>query len=288
MKRLLTLLVLVLVGTTAAAEKRVVLLGVRENMEFMQQWASIEEARLTSGSKAQAIQSKKSSAYILAPKSAVSLPVRANTLHEADVAIIVVDATIGTLPHNREDALLVRQTRVPTIAIMLANVQDLFAAAPSDARELLRLVEAEMREVLRLYEVGGDQTLLFHDANRDTWAPATADAGLKDIGSVLGSLPLRRSPPAGPRLQTSAPAQVYFLTDGEAPGYAVSFNDTTSLDMWSEGSATTVAVTSAQPVGPGDVVEVTLQSAKEFAGDPGSRFMLSAGDRIVGIGVITK
>jgi translation elongation factor EF-Tu-like GTPase len=288
MNRLCAIVLLVLVSANAAAEKRIVVLGATQEMDFMQQWAEVEGSELSSGSKANALRATKSDAYIVATKETASLHLLANTLHEADAAIIVVDAAQGPLPHNREHALIARQTRVPTVAIMLANVQGLFSAAPADARELLELIDVETRELLSAYEVGGADTLLFHDARRSAWAPGSADASISDISTVVRGLPSRKRATAAPRTQKSADAQMYFLTDGEAPGYAVSFNDSVSLGIWSEGTSATVTVASAQSVAPGDIAEISINSSKNFSGSAGSRIMLIDSGRIVGIGVITE
>lgn len=288
MNRRILAAVLLLVCAPALGEHRIVLLGISENMDLMQRWATIEGAELRRGSQAASFQSSKSELLVLAPAKDVSMQRLSNTLYKADAAIVVVDSTIGPLPHNREHALLIRQARVPTVAIMLANVQDLFSVAPSDARELLQLIDVEMREVLTIYEVGGADTLTLHDAERSTWAPASADAGIKSAAQVITSLPLRQRPSSRPASRTTAAGQAYILTEPEAPYGAVAFDEPIALQIWSEGTGGKVTVSSDVPVRPGDLAEISISSEDSFSGDPGSRFLLFRDNHVVGVGILTN
>ena len=70
---------------------------------------------------------------------------------QMDGAILVVAATDGPMPQNREHILLARQVGVPAMVVFL-NKCDLV-----DDPELLELVEMEVRELLTSYGYPGDE-----------------------------------------------------------------------------------------------------------------------------------
>src|SRR5216110_2999552 len=69
---------------------------------------------------------------------------------QMDGAILVVAATDGPMPQNKEHVLLARQVGVPYIVVFL-NKCDMVEDA-----ELLELVELEVRELLKSYQFPGD------------------------------------------------------------------------------------------------------------------------------------
>ncbi len=69
---------------------------------------------------------------------------------QMDGAILVVAATDGPMPQNREHILLARQVEVPYVVVFLNKVDAV------DDPELLDLVELEVRELLTKYQFPGD------------------------------------------------------------------------------------------------------------------------------------
>src|SRR6201995_4176572 len=69
---------------------------------------------------------------------------------QMDGGILVVAATDGPMPQNREHVLLARQVGVPYLVVALNKVDAV------DDPELLELVELEVRELLKSYKFPGD------------------------------------------------------------------------------------------------------------------------------------
>ena len=59
-----------------------------------------------------------------------SIPISdvADSLYTSDVALLVLDATHGPLPENREHTLATRQSRVPYVIVLITNVDALYDA----------------------------------------------------------------------------------------------------------------------------------------------------------------
>lgn len=73
---------------------------------------------------------------------------------QMDGAILVVAATDGPMPQTREHILLSKQVGVPKIVVFLNKVDML--GDPSEASEILELVELEVRGLLSEYGFDGD------------------------------------------------------------------------------------------------------------------------------------
>ena len=73
---------------------------------------------------------------------------------QMDGAILVVAATDGPMPQTREHILLSKQVGVPKIGVFLNKVDML--GEPSEAEEIIELVELEVRGLLSEYGFDGD------------------------------------------------------------------------------------------------------------------------------------
>ena len=73
---------------------------------------------------------------------------------QMDGAILVVAATDGPMPQTREHILLSKQVGVPKIVVFLNKVDML--GEPSEAEEIIELVELEVRGLLSEYGFDGD------------------------------------------------------------------------------------------------------------------------------------
>lgn len=73
---------------------------------------------------------------------------------QMDGAILVVAATDGPMPQTREHILLSKQVGVPKIVVFLNKVDML--GDPSEAQEIIELVELEVRGLLSEYGFDGD------------------------------------------------------------------------------------------------------------------------------------
>lgn len=138
--------------------------------------------------------------------SSESVAERAKLLASADVAMILVDATQGPLPVNREDVLLSRQFCRGPVMIGFSR------SAAVDDPELLELEELEMRELLNSYELPGDSATLCFDSEQ---AKTKHPKGFPAIAGLLSKLePVAEASP----LQSvrEIEASVYVLADAEA------------------------------------------------------------------------
>lgn len=288
MKQISVILSVLLLSQSLHAEVRIAVVGVHEDMNLIERWASIENTSVSETANARIFRVDDLDALVLAPRPKASLADVASLLYQANAAVIVIDTTQGPLPINREHIILARQARVPVISIMLANVDELHALAPKDAIELLMLEEEEVRSLMAAYELDGPSALLFHDANAGTNAPTASSGGLNRAASMVARIinDDDRDPPTEPRRQ--ARGQVYLLTAAEVNGVPVSISGSTSMEIWSEGRSAVVEVASATAAGPGDVSEVSIRAQREFRGEAGSRFVLIKDESLVGIGVLTE
>lgn len=288
MKQIFIILVLMILGQSLQAEVRIAVVGVDNDMNLIERWAGFEGTAVRETKSSQSFRVDDLDAFVLAPRPETSLAQVASLLYQASAAVIVIDTTQGPLPANREHLILARQARVPVIAIMLANVDELHALAPGDATELLRLEEEEVRSLMAAYELDGRSALVFHDTNVRANAPKASAGGLSKAASTVAGISRGgdRNPPADPQQQGRG--QVYLLTAAEANGAPVSISRSTSMVIWSEGATATVEVTPTRAVAPGGVAEVSIRAESMFLGRAGSRFVLIRDDSVVGLGVLTE
>ncbi|MGI9239145.1 MAG: hypothetical protein ACR2QZ_17230 [Woeseiaceae bacterium] len=113
-------------GQPLQAEVRIAVVGTDNAMDLITRWASSEGASVNETKSAQSFRIDNLDAMVLAPRPETSIAQVASLLHQANAAVIVIDATQGPLPINREHIILARQARVPVITIMLRLVRDLF------------------------------------------------------------------------------------------------------------------------------------------------------------------
>jgi translation elongation factor EF-Tu-like GTPase len=287
-KQIFIILVLMILGQPLHAEVRIAVVGIDNDMNLIERWASTEGTSVNDTKNSRSFRIDDPNAVVLAPRPETSLAQVASLLYQANAAVIVIDTTQGPLPANREHIMLARQARVPVISIMLANVDELHALAPGDATELLMLEEEEVRFLMAAYELDGGSALLFHDANVGANAPKASAGGLSKAVSVITGISKGgdRNPPAEPQRQ--ARGQVYLLTAAEANGVPASISGSASMVIWSEGSSATVEVTSVTAAAPGDVAEVSIRAQGTFFGQAGSRFVLIKNESVVGLGVLTE
>ena len=288
MKQICIIALLLTLGQSLQAEVRIAVLGVDNEMDLIERWASAENSSVKESNSSQSFKIDDLNALVLAPRPETSPAQAASLLYQGHAAVIVIDATQGPLPINREHVILASQARVPVISIMLANVDDLHALAPADATGFLRLEEEEVRSLITAYELDGHAALLFHDAKIGANAPKASDGGLSDAASIVAGKSTGSDRAASMEPQRRARGQVYLLTEGEAKGEAASIAGSTSMVIWSGGSSAPVEVTSKRAASPGDIVEISIDAPHMFLGEAGSRFILIKDDSVVGLGVLTE
>jgi len=222
----------------------------------------------------------------LAPGGSVTS--MANLLHASDIALIVVDSTAGPAPAIREHILIARQARVPMLAMLLANVEALYAGAPEEAVELLAMETQEIRALLSTYDLDGNSVLVYQDAKIPQAVEGIAAFGIRDTLRALSRFAPRRAHAKGMGSASEIWGAVYLLTELEADGHAVSLAPKDSLVVWSEGTQSKAMLASRTQYHPGDFREMPLSMEAPLKGMEGSRILLVSGDRVVGLGDITQ
>jgi len=212
----------------------------------------------------------------------------ADLLHVTDIALIVVDSTKGPTPVIREHILIARQARVPMLAILLANVQRLYAGVPDEAAELLAIEVQEIRELLSAYDLNGDSVDVYYDSRTPAAGTAAAGFGTREALRALSRFVPRRVR-AGDLLKVRELwGAVYLLTDLEADGNAVTLSPQDEITIWSEGTRSKATLNSISQYHPGDFREMALSLEEPLNGMEGSRILLLSGERVVGLGAITQ
>lgn len=212
----------------------------------------------------------------------------ANQLLTADVAFLVVDSTQGPLPIVREQLIVSRQARVPSVVIYFSNTRTLLTAAAKDAAELLELEEMEMRELLNKYEMGGDRAAVLFDGDVAKVYRSEFAKGSTELARFLSTYRQRR--PAQPLLRTVSQFNCYYylLSNPEANGKGISLTDQSEIEVWVEGRVATATVKSKKLHKPGDNGEFLLALGTSLKATEGSRVLLLRNGATVGVGVVAS
>lgn len=212
----------------------------------------------------------------------------ADLLQVTDIALIVMDSTIGPTPVIREHVLIARQARVPMLAMLLTKVERLYAKAPAEAAELLAIEAEEIRELLSTYDLNGDAAGVYYDTRPPGTVAGVAGFGYREALRVLSRFEPRRVRSAEMGRVGEIWSAVYLLTDLEADGNAISLAPRDSIIVWSEGTQSKATLSSFSQYRPGDFREMSLSLEAPVRGMEGSRILLVSGERVVGLGAITQ
>ncbi|NCF80418.1 MAG: hypothetical protein GWP74_02300 [Proteobacteria bacterium] len=212
----------------------------------------------------------------------------ADMLQSTDIALIVVNSTVGPTPTIREHILIARQARVPVLAMLLTNVAELDVSAPEEASELLAIEVQEIRELLSAYDLDGNAAGVYFDAE----TPETV-AGVSQFGSREALRALAKFSPRRVRAPDMGPVSefwgaVYLLTELEANGNAISLAPKDTITVWSEGTQSMATLSSLSQYNPGDYREMSLSLKTPVSAMQGSRILLVRDDRVIGLGAITE
>jgi hypothetical protein len=212
----------------------------------------------------------------------------ANLLRVTDIALIVVDATVGPTHTIREHVLIARQARVPMLAMLLGRVAQLYADAPGEADEVLAIEAQEIRELLSGYDLNGNAAGVYYDARTPKTVAGISAFGNRESLRALSRFAPRRAREAVMGQVSDIWGAVYLLTESEADGDAVSLAPNDTFIIWSEGTQSTATLRSVSQYHPGDYREMPLTLEAPIKGVEGSRILLVRGGRVVGLGAITQ
>ena len=270
MKRLIALLWLVASATAFAKPQMTVLLPVSGAMSPV----AISDAF-------------RGSASVRAGLPGLPIGLITTSLYTSDVALVVLDATQGPLPANREHILAARQARVPYVYVLITNVDALYEiVGKAEGDELLALEEEEIRYLLEAYGVGGAETPVYHDASTPAHSTASMAGNLRQLASDLSALPASKRDGEALRPTRTGEGEVYLLSDAESNGHAVTIDGSSNLELWISGQSKPATISVEGTARPGDVLRFRFQTESPVSASPGVRLMLVNTDRIVGIGVI--
>lgn len=204
---------------------------------------------------------------------------RAELLVSADVAIILVDATQGPLPINREDILLSRQfCRGPVIVAFSRS-------ASIDDPELLELEQIEMRELLNTYDLPGNiATVCFDSESARTKLPK----GFPAVAKILSTL----DPIGHAHLSESAQsmeASVYALADLECfkRGIATPIHNGTYRVVFGH-LAVDAQIQTSKAVQPASSGSVSIHLLEPLDLHSNARFVISSQGHAIGAGAISQ
>jgi translation elongation factor EF-Tu-like GTPase len=204
---------------------------------------------------------------------------RAKLVSSADVAFILVDATQGPLPINREDILLARQFCRGPVIIGFAR------SASVDDPELLELEELEMRELLNSYELPGETSTVCFDSDQ---ARTKHPRGFPAIAGLLSKLDAVGQAPSSESVQV-AEASIYALADLESfkRGLVRPIDNGTFRVVFGhqEVDAEIQVVKAVQPASSGTV---SIRLPEPLTLPPGARFVIANQNHVIAAGAITQ
>ena len=187
------------------------------------------------------------------PPAGPDIASRATTIASADAVIILVDATKGPTPRQREDVILSQQFARGPVLIGLSRT------AQVDDLELLGLEVLAMRELLESYALPGREAAVLLDA---ATVPTTmGPRGHAEIAAFLDTLPEpaprgpgRSSTPGTEPTPSSAPLEgaKAMAPAPAADGSTAPFTETLSASIYVLLDSELLAPESAGPLEPGE------------------------------------
>ena len=272
----------------ALAAPAVALIGDDERVLVFAEAAAGEQTTVRREHGVDALDAVNAGVALSSPAPGIGVTALANLLQVSDIALIVMDATVGPTPVIREHILIARQARVPMLALLMTNVQRLYARAPEESAALLDLEVQELRALLSTYELDGDGVGVYYDAPVPQPAVGVGAFGIRESLRVLAKLLPRRVRSGEPAPVHEFWSAVYLLTDLETDGHAVSLGPRDSVVLWSEGTQSQATLDSVSEYHPGDFREMKLALETPVDAMQGSRILLVRGERVVGLGAVTE
>jgi hypothetical protein len=278
----------VILGCGAHAGPKVTLIGDYHGSAIMQEVAGAEASEIRRTGEVNVLESVSAGVTLRSLVATAGVTAMADLLQLTDIALIVMDATVGPTPLMREHVLIARQARVPMLAILVTNVAQVYASAPEESAELIAIEIQEVRDLLTTYDLDGGAVGAYYDASVPS--PVT---GVEAFGNRESLRSLARFAPRRVRAAHAEKARdiwgaVYLLTELESPGAAVSLTPRDTLVVWSEGTQSKASLNSLSEYHPGDFREMRLTLESGVRGTLGSRILLVSGERVVGLGAITQ
>ena len=286
--QLFALLLGLLPAAVALGAPQVALIGDEERVFVIAEAAAGEQTAIRREHGIDALDAVNAGVALSSPVPGISVTALANLLQVSDIALIVVDSTVGPTPLIREHILIARQARIPMLALLMTNVQRLYARAGEESAALLELEIQELRALLSTYDLHGDSVGVYYDAPVPEPVAGAGAFGIRESLRVLAKFLPRRVRSGEPAPVREIWSAVYLLTDLETNGHAVNLGPRDSIVLWSEGTQSQATLDSVSEYHPGDFREMKLALETPIDAMQGSRILLVRGERVVGLGAITE
>ncbi|MCW1921579.1 hypothetical protein OKA05_03375 [Luteolibacter arcticus] len=204
---------------------------------------------------------------------------RAKLVSSADVALVLVDATQGPLPVNREDVLLARQFCRGPVIIGFAR------SASIEDPELLELEELEMRELLNTYELPGETSTVCFDSEQ---ARTKHPKGFPAIAGLLSKLDAVGQAPSSESVQV-AEASIYALADLESfkQGLVRPIDNGTFRVVFGHQEVD-VEIQTGKAIQPASSGTASIRLSEPLNLPPGARFVIANQNHVIAAGSVTQ
>jgi len=278
----------VVLGFRAHAGPKVTLIGDYHGSTIMEEVARAEASEIRRAGEVNVLESVSAGVTLRSLVATAGVTSMADLLQLTDIALIVMDSTVGPTPLTREHILIARQARVPMLAILVTNVARLYASAPEESAELIAIEIQEVRDLLTTYDLNGGAVGAYFDASVPLAVTGVEAFGNRESLRSLAKFAPRRVHAAHAEKARDIWGAVYLLTELESPGAAFSLTPRDTLVVWSEGTQSKASLSSLSEYHPGDFREMRLTLESAVRGTLGSRILLVSGERVVGLGAITQ
>jgi translation elongation factor EF-Tu-like GTPase len=274
--------------TVALAAPAVTLIGDDERVFVIAEAAAGEQAQIRRERGIDELDAVNAGVLLRSPSPGTGITAVADLLQITDIALIVMDSTVGPTAAIREQLLIARQARVPMLALLLTNVERLHARAPEESAGLLELEIQELRALLASYALDGDTVGVYYDAALPEPADGVNAFGIRECLRSLANFLPRRVRSGEPEPVSEIWSAVYLLTEREADGHAITLAPRDSIVLWSEGTQSRATLDSVSDYHPGEFREMKLALETPVRAMEGSRILLVRGESVVGLGAVTE
>ena len=202
-----------------------------------------------------------------------------------DGAIIVVSATNGFSPMNREHVLILHEIGVPRVVVYIDNCDKV----SDDAQ--IKFVEEEVRDLLDEFGFDRDKTPIIKGSSKkaleeDDDAKQSIKNLMKSVDSWINPLNRNEEKSSGKNFKAS----IYALSREEG-GKSTPFFDNYVYEIDIDGSSSNGAILMGDGIAmlmPGDTTDVTINLDNAIAISKGQYFKIKEYDKVIGVGIITE
>ncbi len=211
---------------------------------------------------------------------------RAALIASAEAVIIVVDATQGPLPINREDIILSRQFSLGPVMIGFAQSAQIEGTDLEFKEAVLKLEELEIRELLKTYDLPGDLALVVFDALE---APTRLTRGCETIARILAKIQVGSRPLPIPIATQQLEVLLYVFKEAEVftRGITMIVQSGTYQLIFGQQIVNAELVLMS-PIQPGEKVSAVIHLLDPIDTLERRRFIIANQDHVIIAGAVIK